>query len=220
MLIRVLDHFRNNPKRIDKLIAVKGLPKEWMFTEGPNGLELKKPWTPDIDANIPQHIRHLCDPMYLIFRYPPVERGANWIVEKRQILGVRIDYNTQPGQEMWDQVERYIEESTPRDERVPVPVLCAKDERSAFETYTPRRTASGSLELVPSDVPMVDLTRFQKQPMDAIIPVVLEASATTIQSEAKEAEFKCDECDYTHRSKQGVRMHKTFKHKKEKAGVS
>ena len=218
MLIRICDHFRDNPKRIDKLIAIKGLPKEWFFREGEHGPELLKPWQPDIEKNIPIDIRHLCEPMYLIFRYAPIERGQKEIIEKRQVIGFRIDYNTEPGREMWDQVERYIEESIPRNERIPVPVLCARDERAAFETYTPRRTARGSLELVPNPVPLVDLTQYVQvvaQPK-AVEPEVLPKSIEEVTAPPTDV-LKCAECDFTHHSKAGIRMHTMKRHpKKEK----
>lgn len=223
MLIRICDHFKDNPKRIDKLIAVKGLPEDWFFREGPEGKELKRPWQPDVEANIPMDIRHLCEPMYLIFRHPPIERGQKEIIEKRQVIGFKIDYNTEPGRQMWDDVERYIEESTPRSERIPVPVLCAKDERSSFETYTPRRTSRGSLELVPSQIPLVDLALYVQAPeiVKPVAPVAVEATPEPEPAAAeKQPEFRCEDCSYTHKSKQGVRMHATKKHpKKEKVGV-
>ena len=224
MLLRLIDHFRDNPKRIDKLIAIKGLPDEWFFRETDAGRELKKPWEPDIDKNIPFDIRHLCDPIYVVMRYPPIHAQAKEIIEKRQILGVRIDYNSEPGRQMWDDIERYIEETMPRNERIPVPVLCARDERSAFETYTPKRSARGSLELVPSPVPFVDLTKYvevkmEEKPVEKMVePTVIPE--TMLSTQTQQAEYSCEECDYKHHSPRGVRMHTMKKHsKKEKAVV-
>ena len=215
MLIRICDHFNNNPKRIDKLIAVKGLPREWFFRDSEEGPELKKPWEPDIDKNIPHDIRHMCEPMYVVMRYAPTQAGARGVIEKRQILGVRIDYNTEPGREMWDQVERYIEETVPRNERIPVPVLCSRDERSAFETYEPKRNSRGSLELTPKDIPLVDLTIYDKA-KQVSLPTVTQSTDTMLGIPAIEPTlFKCDECEYTHRSKQGVRMHAVKRHPKQ-----
>lgn len=228
MLIRIVDHFRNNPKRIDKLMAIKGLPKEWFFTEQPEGTELKKPWMPDVDVNIPYSIRHLCEPMYIVIKYSPIERGQAGVVEKRQILGVKIDYNTEPGREMWEQVERYIEESIPRNERVPVAVVCAKDERSAFETYTPRRSSTGSLEMVPAQVPEVDLTKYEQvivQP-SATPPPGLEVepvvSAPQVSPKLSQAGFfTCEVCSTQFPKAQGLRMHKMKRHPKtEKVGAT
>lgn len=217
MLIRIADHFKNNPKRIDKLIAIKGLPDEWLYRETAEGRELRKPWAADVDANIPMDIQHLCEPMYVNFRYSPVERGQKEVIDRRRIMGLKIDYNTEPGREMWDQVERYIEETMPRNERVPVPVVCAKDERSAFETYRPRRSSTGSLEFVPAPVPEVDLTKYGIAPVVVpVLPPVATPDALS-STEPRAVKFKCDDCDYEHASKQGVRMHATKRHpKKEK----
>lgn len=218
MLIRICDHFHNNPKRIDKLIAIKGLPDKWFFIESPEGRQLRKPWEPDVDKNIPSEIRNLCDPMYVILRYSPIQAGAKEVIEKRQILGVRIDYNSEPGRQMWDDIERYIEETMPRNERIPVPVLCARDERAAFDTYVAKRNTRGSLELTPSPVPYVDLTQYvvkvEVKPVEVLAPEPLQKQPT------QDSEFKCDECDYHHGSQAGIRMHKTSKHRrKEKVSV-
>lgn len=224
-LIRICDHFRNNPKRIDKLIAIKGLPDEWLYRETDEGRELRKPWQADIDANIPHEIRHLCEPMYVNFRYSPINKGEKEIIDRRQILGVKLDYNSEPGREMWDQVERYLEESIPRNERIPVPVVCSKDERSAFETYEPRRNAMGSLQFHPKEVPLVDLTKYVQVESKPVLPSVVNAPPLTTPVDTKQQEstppqtvkFKCEECDYEHSSKQGIRMHKVKRHpKKEK----
>lgn len=233
MLIRIVDHFKNNPKRIDKLIAIKGLPEEWLFRDTPEGRELRKPWGADIDANIPHDVRPLCEPMYINFRYSPISKGEKEIIDRRQILGIKIDYNTEPGREMWDQVERYLEETIPRNERIPVPVVCAKDEHSAFETYEPRRSSTNSLQFHPKPVPEVDLMRYSvavtisspvtTPPSTPSVVPPLESMAPKAPStkESQASKFKCQECDYEHSSKQGVRMHTMKRHpKKEKVGTS
>lgn len=228
MLIRIADHHKNNPKRIDKLIAIKGLPDEWLFRKTDEGIELRKPWMADVDANIPHDIRNLCEPMYVNFRYSPIERGQKEVLDRRQILGLKIDYNTEPGREMWDQVERYIEETIPRHERVPVPVVCAKDERSAFETYQPRRSSTGGLEFVQAGVPEVDLTKYKVVDQPISPPVVVTPPSIAVAPSQQEAtpaslqavKFKCEDCDYEHSSKQGIRMHKVKRHpKKEKVST-
>ena len=80
---------------------------------------------------------------------------------------------------MWDQVERYIEETVPRNERIPVPVLCSRDERSAFETYEPKRNSRGSLELTPKDIPLVDLTIYDKA-KQVSLPTVTQSTDTML----------------------------------------
>lgn len=232
MLIRICDHFKDNPKRIDKLIAIKGLPEQWFFTETPEGKQLKRPWEPDVEKNIPHDIRHLCEPMYMVFRHAALQAGAKEVIEKRQVIGIRLDYNTEPGRQLWDDIERYIEESTPRSERIPVPVVCARDERSAFETYTPRRNSRGSLELVPSPVPFIDLTRSVQMKVEDVPTEVMpkapevvnnkdQATESMLSARPQQSSFKCEECDYVHSSPRGVRMHTLKRHpNKEKVGVS
>lgn len=143
------------------------------------------------------------------------------MIEKKKILGVRIDYNSEPGRQMWDDIERFVEESMPRNERIPVPVICAKDEHAAFETYMPRRTARGSLELVPAPVPFVDLTKYIPEKVQPVIPSVAEVEKTGAISqpvvpqpvEARDpSKFKCENCSFTHYSPNGLRMHRMKKH--------
>lgn len=233
MLIRLIGHFKNNPKHVDKMIAIKGLPEEWIFREGPNGKELAHPWKADVDANIPLDIRRFCEPTYLTFRFPPIEKGANWVIDHKQILGIVLNYMTQPGKEMWDQVERLLEGTVPRDMRVPQPVVLAKDEHGPFETYLPKRDSANHLYLEPCEIPEIDLrpylapkTRETKPEVRLDSPPPLPESKETPDSTPNpvslpETSFKCESCDYTHRSKQGIRMHVVKKHpKKEKVGVS
>lgn len=224
-LIRICDHFRNNPKRIDKLIAIKGLPEDWLYRETEEGRELRKPWQADVDANIPHEIRHLCEPMYINFRYSPITKGEKEIIDRRQVLGLKIDYNTEPGREMWDQVERYVEETVPRNERVPVPVCCAKDERSGFETYEPRRNAMGSLQFHPKEVPLVDLTKYA-QPIIPSVTSPLPPVEATQQAIAplQAVTFVCAECDREFKSQLALNIHKARPKNhvkvKEKVGTS
>jgi hypothetical protein len=213
MLIRIADHHKNNPKRIDKLIAIKGLPEEWLFRETPEGRELRKPWAADVDANIPLDIRHLCEPMYVNFRYSPVERGQKEVIDRRQILGVKIDYNTEPGREMWDQVERYIEETMPRNERIPIPVVCAKDERSAFETYRPRRSQNNSLEFVPAPVPEVDLTKYTtvvvERPIPSAVVETPDVAPVPVASTQQAVSFPCNGCDREFKTQTALKIHQS-----------
>jgi hypothetical protein len=223
-LIRIVDHFRNNPKRIDKLIAIKGLPDEWLYRDTPEGRELKKPWTADIPENIPMDIRHLCEPVYVNFRYSAITPGQKEVLDRRQILGLKIDYNTEPGREMWDQVERYVEETMPRNERVPVPVVCAKDEHSVFETYRPRRSATGSLEFVPAPIPEVDLTKYSvpvSSPVVVLPPSTIDVGSPPVPTSQESStptpqatHFKCDECNQEFVYQKAFKKHQKL-HKKD-----
>jgi hypothetical protein len=220
-LIRLVSHFPLNPKHIDKMIAIKGLPKEWIF-RGEAGDELIPPWKPDNPQNIPLDIRHLCEPTYITVKYAPVERGVNGVIERKQMLGLVLDFMTEPGRELWEKIERFIEGTLPRTERVPIPVLLAKDEHAPFETHIPRKAANGSIYLEPSPIPLIDLTPYL-QPV-AVAEVVVEVPPTPPSPpetpKPQPEEFKCSKCDYKHRSKQGIRMHEMKKHPiKEKVGA-
>jgi C2H2-type zinc finger protein len=215
MLIRLVGHFKNNPKHIDKLIAIKGLPKEWIFREGTEGKELMRPWTADVDKNIPSDIRQFCEPEYITFRYPPVERGAKEIIEHKKILGVCLDYMTEPGRELWEKIERYVEGTIPRNERIPVPVVCSKDEHSPFETFEPKRSsATNSLVFEPypapgeNGVPEIDLNSYLPVAPVAAAPVAQIATVSTLA---------CDQCSKVFDKIKALTMHKMKAHpKKEK----
>jgi hypothetical protein len=217
MLIRLTNHSKNNPKTIDKLIAIKGLPEDWIFRESPEGKELKRPWTADIDKNIPHDIRTFCEPTMMLFRYPPISRESKEVIEKRQVLGIKLDFAMEPGRELWEKIEKFIEGTMPRNELIPKPVLCAKDEHSPFQTYESYRNSTGSLELREADVPLIDLTPFTKkeEPVILIAPEVLESEAPVV--EESPAAFQCDECERSYVFEKVLKRHKKVSHKKEKA---
>lgn len=217
MLIRLTGHFLKNPQHIDKLICVKGLPDDWVFRKRLDGRkELAKPWEPDIDANIPVQVRHLCEPIDIVQYFSPIEKGKDGITDERRILGVRLNFMSEPGRDMWARVERYIDESTPRDAKIPEPVLVAKDQKSPFETYLPRKRVTGGVELVPSEVPVVDL-RPPAKPV--IVPVTKAEPAPVVITPAEQAipdMFKCGECSYESEKPQAIRMHRVKRHPKVK----
>jgi len=220
MLIRLVGHFRHNPKHIDKLISIKGLPEEWMFREGAEGKELIRPWAADVDKNIPIDIRQFCEPTYITFRHPPIERGAKEFIERKQILGIVLDYMTEPGRELWEKIERFMEGTIPRTEQVPQPVVCAKDEHSPFETYAPKRLSTGSLVFEPAQVPDVDLRPYiaAKQPVSVTIASTLPAKFVQQEEQKKvtEEKFSCEACDKVFTKPKALTMHKMKAHKKEK----
>lgn len=158
MLIKLVGHYIDNPGHIDKIISIKGLPDEWFFRKTKyGGKELVAPWVPDVEANIPDKARHLVVEHEIDVVFPPIEKGKDSIVDKIKISGVKLDYGTNPGREMWEKIERYLDTSTPRDQKVAKPVLCATDHKSDFNTHEARRTQKGSLELHPCSIPDVDL---------------------------------------------------------------
>lgn len=211
MLIRLVGHnvrdrrHEKNPHAIDKLFVVNGLPEEWMFRKtSDGGKEIVRPWEADIDANIPVAIRHLCTKTEVTYKFSPIEKGALPFIEKRMILGLRLDLSNQPAKEMWERVEDYIERSLPRDERFPSPRVIAKDHREAF-----------SLE--PDQIPVVNLVPKVEVPLQTR-PIVVPSFETS-EKEITQANYRCQECEFTSPKKQGLRMHEMKKHKKEKVGA-
>lgn len=220
MLIRLCGHFLMNSQHIDKLIAIKGLPEDWLFRKRPDGQkELLPPWKADIDANIPKEIRHVCEPVEVVQYFPPIEKGRDGILDKMTILGVKLDYMTEPGREMWTRVERYMDASLPRDVKLPEPALVSKDQRSGFELFSPRKRITGGVELTPlTEIPVVDLNKPFSEPSVEIVKAV-EVVQPVQPAVSEPTGFKCDQCDYTNDKKQAIRMHTLKRHpQKEKVG--
>lgn len=225
MLIRLCGHYLGNPNHIDKLISIKGLPNDWFFRPSKHGgQELLPPWEPDVESNIPQSIRHLCEPTAITKVFPPIEKGRDSVIDFTTILGVRFNFMSQPGQELWEKIERYVERMTPRDERIPAPVLVAPNHLSAFDPHAVRRTVRGSLELYKAEIPHVDLTRPYIEPItpraEIQAPVILTAAAASVAPTPQPVVapsivmHKCD-CGKEFSKEQGLRMHKMKAHPKQ-----
>lgn len=223
MLIRLCGHFINNPARIDKMICIKGLPEEWIFRPSRfGGKELIAPWEPDIEANIPESVRHLCEPFEVTFSFPPIEKGQPYITDKRLISSLRFDYMTEAGQSLWEKVQRYLDKMTPRDQRIPDPVLVAPDQRSAFDPHMARRSMRGSLELVKAEIPVVDLREPVKEVSPPIVnaPIIPKIENTTSLSVKADIPvvapqiLKCDQCEKVYEKERAMKMHKMVAHKK------
>lgn len=226
MLIRITQHYPNNPSHIDKLIAIKGLPEDWLFrTSRFGGKELVYPWEPDVEENIPEHIRHLCEPTEITQVFPPIEKGRDYVVDKKTILGLKFSYMTEPGQVLWDKIERYLDRMTPRDQKVPQPVLVAPNHKDNFNPHAVRKTVRGSLELYKSEIPVVDLRTVKEEPAAILVsyPTTAGTGNTTvtinqtpqppITAPTLAAEFQCDQCDKKYAVKQHLTMHKMGKHR-------
>ena len=217
MLIRIMNHHVNNPRLIDKLIVVKGLPEDWIFRRREQGMELLRPWEPDADVNIPHSIRHLCDPIAFCHYFPPInteKKTFEGFWDTRTVLGLRLDYSQGPGQEMWDKIEEFIDRSISRFEKMPEPVVVAKDQLSAFETYLPKRAHGKSLELIPMEVPVVDLRR-ESTPQVTLTTSQLE-TAPVLETPAlrvppplatPESRFSCKVCGQEFKNAYFVRKH-------------
>lgn len=196
MLIKLAGHFVNNPQLIDKIISIKGLPFEWFFRHNSRhgGYELVTPWEVDVNANIPASIRHLCEEHSITVVFPPIEKGRDSVVEKRNIPAVKLDYSRGPGQEMWERIERYLEQSVPRDQLIPKPVLCAPNQKSEFSPHEVKRNSRGSLELRPAEVPEIDVTksftsRVEEKPIEPQVE-----KKVTVEKEDNPEESKVWEC--------------------------
>lgn len=228
MLIRLCGHYLNNPNHIDKLISIKGLPDEWFFRPCKyGGKELIQPWEPDVEENIPQSIRHLCEPTEVTKVFPPIEKGKDSVIDKFTILGVRFNFMSNPGQELWEKIERYLERMTPRDERIPAPVLVAPNHTSMFNPHSVRKTVRGSIELIKADIPDVDLRKPYIEPVVAKVEIQPSVAATALSIVPNHNQtpqpvvdriFKCN-CGKQFNKEQGLRMHKTKAHSKQPAGV-
>ena len=193
MLIKLAGHHINNPNHIDKVISIKGLPEEWIFRKTVNGKELVRPWTPDNEDTIPNEIRHLCEPTEITITYSPIGPGIPGVVDKRTILGIKLDFNTEPGRELWEKVERYLDRMTPRDQKVPEPVMMAPNHKSIFDPHIGRRGSRGSLEIGRTTVPDVDLRTTIEEviPKVEVKPIILPPTIE-VKPEEKKPLFKCE----------------------------
>lgn len=236
-MIRLCAHHVMNPHLIDKLIVIKGLPHDWIFKTTDHGEELKAPWEPDADVNL-KEVKHLCEPITFVKYFQPVrhyDRTYDGFWDKRTVLGLKLDYAYGPGKEMWENILDYIDRTLPRGQKMPDPIIVAKDQKSHFEPHLARRSRTGSgIELVPSEVPVIDLT----QNMTIISPPVQTQTASvasiTLVNEPKTTvtgvtpperlvqaqEYKCEECLLSFEKPRGLMMHTMKKHpSKEKVTV-
>lgn len=242
LLIRLVMHPTNNPHLIDKLIILKGLPYEWVFKKSKYKIEhesgdieegvgdnLLTPWEADADVNIPDEVRKLTQPITFVHWFPG---GANagkefkgfW--DKRTVWGLRLDYAHGPAQELWQRIEAFIDKTLQRGEKMPEAVVVAKDQKSEFKTFLPRRGKTlSSLELVVMDVPVVDLST-------PIITAPITVSSTTVLTIPTNPEppppepekkgdniFKCDVCAKEFDKPRALSMHKVGAHRREKVEV-
>lgn len=219
MLIRLLTHHVNNPHLIDKLIIIKGLPKDWIFKKVPQGDQLLRPWEADVDRNIPKDVQAQTEPVKFVQYFQNIrhhDRNYEGFWDERTVFGLRLDYAYGPGREMWEKIVDYIDASLPRGEKMPDPVLVAKDQHSPFETHMARRSRSGSgLELVPADVPVIDLNKYIIAPTPTVtVTVATTAVIPEFKETVSQETFSC-ECGKSFEKKQALRMHKMKAHKKE-----
>lgn len=221
MLIRIAAHPRNNPRLIDKLVVIKGIPYEWIFKKVEQGDQLLKPWEPDVDANIPPSIRHLATPINYVQWFPDINTdkrvyGGFW--DKRIALGLKLDYSYGPGRDMWEKIEELIDRSLSRFEKMPEPVITAKDQHSPFETFLVKKSTKGT-ELISSEIPVVDLRR-ETDTVTLVTPKQEPAPQIVLSKPSEEGTqaimLPC-ECGKSFLKERALRMHKMKAHPKEKA---
>ena len=233
VLIRLCGHFKDNPNHIDKLIFINGLPEDWFFRKSirnPGGKELVRPWEAEIDVNVPRDLKPLCEEHEVTYVFPPVEKGGSYTVDVRKIIGLKFDYMSEPGQVLWEKIERYLDSMTPRDQKVPEPVLVAPNHKSSFDPHAARRTVRGSLELYKTEIPVVNLTPVQPTIITTTSNVIQEPikPMIVIQKNGRKARkpeelgnFKCEVegCPKEFTKKSALRMHLISGHKKKEAPI-
>jgi len=187
MLIRLVSHPTDNPLHIDKLIYIKGLPDKMMFDIKGDKRFLKEPWKIDPLDNLPRFIRDAFEPeeVYVhtpAFAAPNGEKYAA-IDDKVQVHAVQLDYQNGQGEQVWKQIERMIDMSTPRDERLPSPVIIAKN-----------RTENISIGA--EEIPRIDFGQTK-----------VEERATKA-NDVKGSTLRCPVCNKTFDREPQMRMHK------------
>jgi hypothetical protein len=207
MLLRLVNHHINNKIMVDKLISLVGFPEDMFYTmrqgictleelgeDGKNkkevvkGLVIKEPFEADVSDNLPDLI---------IEKF--AEEKEIWDVYgkeflgKRSVYGLKLDYSTGPGEIAWAKIERAIEESTGRFERVVEPAPVGNERAWTLNA---------------DDVPEFVLKPLPKEES----AVAVKESRMDQVMEPKEPQIHCDQCDYKSDKKQAIRMHKMKKH--------
>jgi len=138
MLIRLMSDGKNNSEHADKLIAIDGLPEEWIFDRRKDidqsgnpdeRLFLKDPWEVDVTENIPVDIRFKFqqEPITVWFESPmEIRPGTIQTSAKMEFVtffkkahGFRLNMQTNGGKQMWDQIYDLMDRETPRSQRIP-----------------------------------------------------------------------------------------------------
>lgn len=187
MLIRVVSHPTNNALHIDKLICLKGLPEKMMFDVRNGKRFLKEPWKMDPIENLPKYIRSAFEPETITLYTPPFKspNGDYYqaLEDDHEVVAVQIDYQNGQGEQLWKQIERMIDMSTPRDEKLPVPVVVAVN-----------RTEN--MSITAEEIPVVDFAAKKEEGVEK-------------KPQAPVAgDRRCQTCNKTFDREQQLRMHK------------
>lgn len=212
------------------MIIINGLPNDWFFkpsVRNPGSKELVHPWQIFEEINIPRDIRHLCEEHQVTFVFPPIEKGGNYTIDTKRILGLKFDFMTEAGQVLWEKIEKYVDATVPRDQRVPDPVLMAPNHRASYAPHAARRTVRGSLEMVPSEVPVINLVSVvpfyssitTTTAAVPVAPVVEQVNGRKKRKAEQLVDVKCEICAKQFNKQSAIRMHMVSVHKFRKKQV-
>lgn len=210
MLIRLMSDGTKNPGHYDKMIAIDGLPEEWIFNRRVDKddkgrddarLFLKDPWELDVTDNIPEGIRMKFQesPFEVWFETPqelrpgtfapPSEIGfIRWM---KKAYGLRLNLQTNGGKQMWDQIVDLLDRETPRSQRIPEAAVVG--DRMQWT-------------LQPSQVPYVKLTGTVAQVPQEQVQIIQP------KKEARPNEYSCRHCNDIFDKERGRWMHERRKH--------
>lgn len=209
MLIRLVSHGDKNAEHIDKMIAIDGLPDEWIFDRrrdvddkgNPDErLFLRDPWKMDVTENIPYDIRGKFQPEPWVFWFetpheprPGVTQSVDmpFIRWMRKCHGLVLNYQTNQGQQMWAQIVDLLDRETPRTQRIPEPRIVG-----TRQMWT----------LSADQVPYVKLTGSQAEvPVQQIVKVEEKVMP-------RPNEYPCRTCGDIFDRERGRWMHERRKH--------
>lgn len=195
MLIRLISHPTDNPLHIDKLIYVEGLPDKMVFDTRNGRKLLREPWKMDPVENLPKSIRDAFEPITVTVHTPAfaAPNGEKYpaLDDDMEVWALQLDYQNGQGESTWKQIERMIDMSTPRDERLPVPAVVAQNRIENFS-------------LQAEDVPRVSFLKKEESP-------VTESRADAVDDkkvEMKGTGLRCPVCNKTFDRDAQMRMHK------------
>lgn len=210
MLIRLMSDFTKNPSHYDKLIAIDGLPEEWIFwrkkMDGPDGqpedrLFLKLPWEIDPSDNIPDDIKmkFQAEPMTVWFETPQEIRPGTfgtqelgWVRWIEKAYGLRLNLQTNQGKAMWDQILDLLDRETPRSQRIPEAAIVGDKMQWLLKAANvPYVKLTGGIMEVPAD---------QAKPIPPPPPI------------PRPNEFACRNCGDVFDKERGRWMHERRKH--------
>lgn len=210
MLIRVVSDGKNNAGHFDKMICIEGLPQEWFFdrriVQNDSGEEtmkfLKSPWELDITDNIPEGIRFKFQPEpFEVWFETPMELRPGVTMTSQEIpflkwckkgYGLRINVQSNAGEQMWAQVMELLDRETPRNQKIPQAAVVG-DKLNWF--------------LTSDKMPCVKLTGSEAEvPVEQVIKIEKK-------TEARPNEYPCRTCGDVFEKDRGRWMHERRAHK-------